>query len=86
MPRLWVKFLSILANYDESIPLTILHIIVAWNIVLKWLFLMLTNGVTKQDKRGVSHGIVVFSLGFQCETVFSLTFSENIHVDWLGEV
>ena len=70
MPRLWVKFLSILANYDESIPLTILHIIVAWNIVLKWLFLMLTNGVTKQDKRGVCHGIVVFLWVFNVKLFF----------------
>ena len=60
MVRLWVKFLPILNNYDESTPWTILHIIGAWNIVIKWLFLMLSIGVTKQDKGRVCHGIVVF--------------------------
>ena len=75
-PRLWVKFLSILAYYDESIPLTILHIIVAWNIVLKWLFLMLTICVTKQDKRGVCHGIVVFLCFFEVKLPFLKYFLE----------
>ena len=74
MPRLWVKFLSILANYDESIPLTILHIIVAGNIVLKWLFLMLSICVTKQDKRGVCHSIVVFLWVFNVKLFFLLHF------------
>ena len=74
MVRLWVKFLPILNNYDESTPWTILHIIGAWNIVIKWLFLMLSIGVTKQDKGRVCHGIVVFLRVFIVKLFFLYYF------------
>ena len=86
MPSLWVKFLPKLAKYDDLIQIDN----IAHHWCLKYCHKMIIFDVDNlcyqtRQKGGMSQ-YCSFSLGFQCEAVFSLTFSENIHVDCLGEL
>ena len=86
MPSLWVKFLPKLAKYDDLIQID--------NIAHHWCLKYYHNmrifdvehwSYQTRQKGGMSW-YCSFSLGFQCETVFSLIFSGNIHINCLGKL
>ena len=86
MPGFWVKFLPKLAKYDDLIQID--------NIAHHWCLKYYHNmrifdvehwSYQTRQKGGMSW-YCSFSLGFQCETVFSLIFSGNIHINCLGKL